>query len=160
MGPEELVNLSLQQEVEIEPFTTIAPKSFLTFYFRGCSPLRSCRVPLYFALHLRSLALCSIVHPPYVSKEFITDLVRRERIESSFVELPDFFFEHISLFMTDEIESIVCELRSIRNGKIRKGLSSLDGKALYVTGLTRWEFNEFREMIRGPMAFGKKFEED
>jgi len=158
MPPEELINLSLQYEVEIESFTKIPPATLLTLTFNGSSPLRIARLPLYLALHLQSLNLCSVVHPPYVSRSFIDSLVQRERTEQSFVELPEFFFEHSSLFMSDEIESGVCELRALRSGKIRKGLGGLDGKALYVTGLSRWEFNEFRGMITGPIAFGQYLE--
>lgn len=159
MTPEELVNLSLQYEVEIESFTTIPPKKLLSFDFKGCTPLKTCRVPLYLALHLQSLNLCSVIPPQYISREYIEGIIQKEKTEPSFVELPEYFFEHCTIFMNDEVESAVCELRSVRSGKIRKGLSNLDGKALYITGLSKWEFNQFKEIIRGPMIFGKKIEE-
>ncbi|ELA42291.1 uncharacterized protein VICG_00691 [Vittaforma corneae ATCC 50505] len=159
MTPEELINLSLQYEAEIEAFTTIPAKRLLTFDFKGCSPLKTCRIPLYLALHLQSLNLCSIIPPQYISKEYVENIIQKEKTETNFVELPEYFFEHSTLFMNDEIESAICELRSIRNSKIRKGLSNLDGKALYITGLSKWEFNQFKDIIRKPMVFGKKIEE-
>lgn len=160
MTPEELTNLSLQFQVEIEPFTTIPPIKLLTFDFKGCMPLKTSRVPLYLALHLKSSNLCEIIPPRYVSKEFIKEVIEREKTNSNFVELPEYFFEHNKLFMNEDIESLICDLRSIRNEKIRKGLSSLDGKALYITGLSKWEYNEYKEIIRRPMIVGKMIEEE
>lgn len=155
MSPEELINLSLQYEVEIESFSKIPPAVLLTFSFKGSNPLGTARVPLYLAFHLQSLLLCSIIRPRYISKNFIASLIQREKTEANFVELPEFFFEHTALFMSNDIESAVYELRTLRSAKIRKGLNSLDGKALYVTGLSRWEFNEFKKIIVAPMVFGR-----
>lgn len=159
MSPEELVNLSLSYEIEIEPFTSIPPKKLLTFDFKGCSPLRSSRVPLFLALHFRSLNLCAIKMPKYLTIEFLDVLIEKEKEEQSFSDIPEFFFEHTYLFMCNEIESRVCVLKSIRMAKIWKGLTALDGKALYVNGLSRWEFNEFKEIIQSSMAVGRDIRE-
>lgn len=155
MTPEELVNLSLNYEVDIEPFTHIPPKKLITFDFKGCVPLKLSRVPMYLALHLKSLNLCTIQIPKYFSTEFIDLLIDKEKSDSSFCDIPEFFFEHAYLFMSSEIESRVCELKSIRMAKIWKGLSAIDGKALYVNGLTRWEFNEFERIIKGSIKMGR-----
>lgn len=156
MSPEELINLSLNYEVEIEPFTHIPPKRLITFDFKGCIPLKLSRVPLFLALHLRSLNLCSIQKPKYLTVDFIDGLIDKEKSDQSFTDIPEFFFEHSYLFMSSEIESKVCELKSIRMTKIWKGLNAIDGKALYVNGLTRWEFNEFQEIIKKSIQLGRE----
>ena len=156
MTPEELVNLSLNYEVEIEPFTQIPPKILLTFDFKGCIPLKLSRIPLYLALHFKSLNLCSIQTPKYLSPDFIDVLIDKEKSDQSFTDIPEFFFEHSYLFMNSDIESKICELKSLRMTKIWKGLSSIDGKALYVNGLTRWEFNEFQEIIKKSIKLGRE----
>lgn len=158
MTPEELINLSLQYEVEIEASTTVAPMELLTFSFKGCSPLKVTRAPLFLALHLRSLNFCSIKTPPYLTKEFLESLIEKERVETNFVEVPEFIFEHAHFFTSGDMESSLCELRAIRMNKIWKGLGSMDGRALYINGMTRWEFNEFRDIILGTMRLGKTIE--
>lgn len=156
MTPEELVNLSLNNDVEIEPFTSIPPKKLLTFDFKGCTPLKSARIPLYFALHLKSLNLCAIKTPKYLTADFLDVLIDKEKSSQSFSDIPEFFFEHAYLFMNNEIESRICVLKSLRMAKVWKGLTALDGKALYVNGLSRWEFNEFKEIIQSSMRMGRE----
>lgn len=158
MTPEELINLALQSEVEIEPYSHISEQKLLTMDFKTCLPLKSCRIPLYIARHLKALNLCSIQTPSYLSKEFVETLVQKEKLETGFVEIPEFFFEHAFLFKDSEIEHLLCELRCLRTGKAWKGLANLDGKALYVNGLTKWEFNELKDMIKDSMILAKKIE--
>ncbi|KAM0680759.1 DNA replication protein psf2 [Glugoides intestinalis] len=158
MTPEELINLALQSEVEIEPYYHIAEQKLLTMDFKACLPLKSCRIPLYLALHLRALNLCSIQTPSYLLKEFIETLVQKEKTETGFLDIPEFFFEHAIIFKNSETEHLLCELRCLRTGKAWKGLENLDGKALYVNGLTKWEFNELKDMIKGSMILAKKIE--
>lgn len=158
MTPEELINLSLQQEVEVEGLATIKPLEMLTLNFKGCSPLRVTRVPLFLALHLRSLNFCSIRTPQYLTKEFLKSLVEKEKREANFVEIPEFTFEHAHFFTDSCMESALCELKAVRMGKIWRGLASMDGRALYINGMTRWEFNEFRDIILESMKLGKMIE--
>jgi hypothetical protein len=47
-------------------------------------------------------------------------------------------------------------LKYARIKKIWQGLVALDGKALYVNGLSRWEFNEFKEFINNSMKVGRE----
>lgn len=160
MSPEELVNLSLHYEVEIEAHTTIHPKDLLTFSFRGCAPLKISRVPLYVALHLRSLNLCTIRTLYCLTKDFLSSLIEKEKSEANFVELPDCLFELGHFFSNHEVESSLCELKRIRRIKIWKGLKNLDGKAICINGMTKWEFNELKDFIIDSMEFGKRIETD
>lgn len=160
MTPQELLNISLQYEVDIECLASIPPIKLITFKFPGCTPLTSIRIPLYLALHLKSLNLCTIIQPSYLSREYIEGILQKEKNEVSFTEIPEFFFEHSYVFMNNEIESLVCELRCIRMNKIWKGLGTMDGKALYINGLSKWEFNEFKEIIKRAMKTGKEILQD
>ena len=87
-------------------------------------------------------------------------LIEKEKRDSNFIELPDYFFELLHYFKTHEIESLLCELKRIRRNKVWQGLRILDGRGLCINGITRWEFNEFREFILGSLEFGKKIEGD
>jgi GINS complex protein len=158
MTPEELINLSLQQEVEIEAHTSIPKTTLITYDFPGCHPLKVSRIPLYIALHLKSSNSCTIRMPVYLSKEFLSSLIEKEQRDRQFVEVPEYLFEHAYLFMSNEIESLICELKRIRQNKIWKGLKDMDGKALYINGLTKWEFNEVKEAITSAMRIGKTIE--
>lgn len=158
MSPEELLNLSLQSEVEIEAHTKIEPKSMLSFNFKGLNPLKVTSVPLYIALHFKQLNYCTIRTPYYLNKEFLTKLIEKEKNETSFVEIPEFLFEHAHYFKNNEIESCICELKVIRRNKMWKGMSKLDGKAIYITGISRWEFNEYKEYILKVLKFGNSLE--
>lgn len=159
MLPTELINLALQHEVEIEPSTVVPPFNLLTYSFRGCKPLSLTTVPLYIALHLRNFNFCTIRTPLYLSREFLASLIQKENSVDNFVEVPEYLFEHARIFMSDEIESLVADLRRIRMGKIWKGFRDMDGKALYISGLTKWEFNELKPVIVEAMKMGKRMEQ-
>lgn len=152
MTPEELLTISMYDEVDIESNTILPPIDMLSFSFKGYQPLQIAKIPLYIALHLRSMNSCVIRTPLYLEKDFIENVVEREKKEEGFVELPEYLFEHAYIF---EVESSLSELKQLRLLKILKGLNSLDGKALCINGLTKWEFNEIRESITEAMRIGK-----
>ena len=141
--------------MEIEAHTAIPPIQLVTCSFAGCRPLAVSPAPLYLALHLRSANLCAIRPLPYLAKDALEGLIEKEKASQAFTELPDFFFEHAYIFMDGSIESSVCELKQIRQDKIWRGLRDMDGKALYINGLTRWEFNEMKGVITEAMRLGK-----
>lgn len=156
MTPEELINISLEDEVEIEPNTTIPAMKLITCKFEEAKPLGIYRYPFYIALHLQNSNYCKIRMPKYLSKEFLEDLIDKEERSINFVEVPEFIFEHAYFFMNDTIEPLIGKLKQLRLNKIWKGLKELDGKALFINGLTRWEFNEVKPMITEAMVIGKK----
>lgn len=158
MAPEELINLSLEQEVAIESHTVIPAIQFETYSFPGGRPLLISQVPLYMALHMRNSNCCTIRVPSYLSREFLDDLIEKERGSQVFVDVPEFLFEHAHLFMSDGIEASISELKRLRLAKIWRGLRDMDGKALYINGLTRWEFNEVKNVITDAMRLGKRIE--
>lgn len=160
MSPEELLNLSLQYEVEIEAHTVIEPCQLRTFHFLGFLPLKTYRLPLYVALHLKSLNLCTIRTLPYLKKDYIINLIEKEKKDSNFTEVPEFLFEHSYYFMNYEIESSICELKRLRMNKIWKGLSALDGKAICINGLTKWEFNQYKKFLTESFKFGKMIDSE
>lgn len=96
--------------------------------------------------------------PGYLTRDFLDRLVEKEKESQSFVEVPEFLFEHGHIFMNDEIESRISELKRLRQGKVWQGLKDMDGKALYINGLTRWEFNEVKRVIVDAMRMGKEME--
>ncbi|KAI4291068.1 GINS complex subunit 2 [Pancytospora philotis] len=159
MSPEELINLALQYEVEVEAHSVVPAASFYSVAFRGLHPLTTASLPLYMALHLRSAGLCSIKTPQYLTKDFLEQLVERERTSQAFVDVPEFLFEHAHVFMHNDIEPAIAELKQLRLEKIWQGLKDIDGKALYINGLTKWEFNEMRTVIVSAMELGKRVEQ-
>jgi len=158
MSPEELINISLQQEVEIEPHTHIPAHTFLTFALEECNPLIITRLPLFAAIYLQKSNQCIIRTPPYLSPACIKGIIEKELEGDAFVELPEYFYEHASLFSSNEIDPMVLELRRTRQKKIWMGLNDMDGKALKINNLTRWEFNEIKDVIIGGMEMGKEIE--
>lgn len=158
MRPEDLINLSLQQEVEIESHTIVPTIQLHTYSFRGCRPLMISMAPLYLALHLRNSNCCSIKTPAYLMRDFLDNLIVREKESQNFIEVPEFLFEHAYIFMNNDIESAISELKRIRLAKIWRGLKDMDGKALYINGLTKWEFNEVRPVVLDAMRIGREIE--
>lgn len=156
MTPEELINLSLEDEVEIEPSTKIPSIYLHTFRCSEIKPLSICRLPLYIALHLKNSNFCTIRIPKYLSKEFLENLIEQEEVNSNFTDLPEFIYEHSYLFMNETIEPLIAKLKRLRLVKIWKGLKEMDGKSLYINGLSRWEFNEVKPIITEAMIIGKK----
>ncbi|KAI5179531.1 GINS complex subunit 2 [Pancytospora epiphaga] len=160
MTPKELINLSLQHEVEIEAHTTIPPIQLISYDFPGCRPLSISSVPLYMALHLRNSNYCTIRPLAYLAKNMLESIIERENASKAFIELPDFFFEHAYIFMDSTIEASISELKQIRRDKVWKGLKDMDGRALYINGLTRWEFSEMRSVIIEAMKLGRKVDSE
>ena len=158
MTPTELLNLSLQYEVDVESHTHLGAQRLISFDFKGLNPLKITKMPLYLALQLQSLNLCTIKKLYYLRKDFLQNLIDKETQESNFVELPEFLFEHAYYFKDNEIESKICELKNLRMSKMWKGLANIDGKALNITGLTKWEYNEYKEYILSVIKTGKDIE--
>lgn len=160
MKPEEMINLALQEEIEVEVLKEIPRIELFGCAIGGSKELQLSRMPLYIALHLQGMGYCSVKVPVYLAKEFVSDLLEREQASKSFIELPMHFFEMARLLMPNGIDGEILELKRIRQSKIWQGLSSLDGRALCINGLTRWEFNECRDVILGAMKTGHMIEKD
>lgn len=158
MKPEEMINIALQEEVEVEPQREIPKIELVDGVIENGTPLRVARMPLYIALHLQSAGYCLIKRPRYLTREFVTEILEQEKINKNFLEIPPFFFEVARLLMPNGIDGEILELKRIRQSKIWQGLAAIDGKALCINGLTRWEFNEAREAILRAMSVGHMIE--
>ncbi|EED43008.1 hypothetical protein EBI_27590, partial [Enterocytozoon bieneusi H348] len=77
---------------------------------------------------------------------YIENFIEKEiEMPDSFCELPEYFFEIAKILKICESE--IEKLKEVRRAKIWKGLRELDGKAIYVKNLTRWEFNQIKGFI-------------
>ncbi|KAI5149075.1 GINS complex subunit 2 [Enteropsectra breve] len=158
MKPDELIFLSMQEDIEVEPTATLPPENFITFEFPGINLFRLAHIPLWAALHLRELGYCTIRTPEYLSPEYLERITAKEKAQDDFVELPEFIFEHAHLLKNTSIEYLIDELRRLRHQKLWDGIKQMDGLALFINGLTLWEFNEFRPIILDAMSIGKRIE--
>ncbi|EED41482.1 hypothetical protein EBI_27050, partial [Enterocytozoon bieneusi H348] len=101
-------------------------------------------MPLYMAVHLQKRNLLRIVPPREYA--YIENFIEKEiEMPDSFCELPEYFFEIAKILKICESE--IEKLKEVRRAKIWKGLRELDGKAIYVKNLTRWEFNQIKGFI-------------
>lgn len=88
---EELEFISEETLIDIIPKITIPRLHFITGTIGPITPNIQTSVPLWFALKLRKAGKCSIVIPEYLRAESLQQTLQREKQESTFVALPDYY---------------------------------------------------------------------
>lgn len=144
-SPDEMINLALETYIEVESLINLKTdnEDLITTSF-NLETDRTTTMPLYMAIHLQKRNLVRIVPPR--EYEYIEKFIEKEiEMPDSFCELPEYFFEIAKILKIHE--SDIEKLKEVRQSKIWKGFRELDGKAIYVKNLTRWEFNQIKGFI-------------
>lgn len=144
-SPDEMINLALETYVEVESLINLeaGDGDLITTTF-NLEANKIVTMPLYMAVHLQKRNLLRIVPPREYA--YIENFIEKEiEMPDSFCELPEYFFEIAKILKICESE--IEKLKEVRRAKIWKGLRELDGKAIYVKNLTRWEFNQIKGFI-------------
>ncbi|KAL6121973.1 hypothetical protein NUSPORA_01025 [Nucleospora cyclopteri] len=173
LDPDELINLAMESLIDVEGLTTIRNIEKAPFIadFPGINPLRRSKIPLFIAIHLQNCNKCKIIIPMEYSRESLIKMIEIEKeFPFEFGELPDQFFELAYILKISEnaiepdlndtqesssISSLIEKLKHIRLNKIWDGLKEMDGKAIFIGNLTRWEFNQVKVYFTGSMKEAK-----
>ena len=99
-----------------------------------------CEVPFYLALELHKINRCQIELPDYLNIDFLQTLYEEEKenvVELS--PLPNHFFEHTKIFLTNklitkkvnEISSLIDQIEKMRYIKICRKLKTLNNQLVF-----------------------------
>lgn len=118
-------------------------------------------MPLWLAIRLRKGDHCRLLTPSWLSKEYLMDVLRKERENlDDFQELPFHYVEIASMIIdscSDDLPDcghcrlLVQEIREQRNSKILNGLPTLDGNPLKLNNVGQMELNEIRPFLLGAL---------
>ncbi|CAK9438420.1 uncharacterized protein LODBEIA_P26440 [Lodderomyces beijingensis] len=116
------------------------------------------KVPLWVALILKGQDKCNIVPPKWLTVSFLKSKYDDEiRKPGQFSELPWNWLELSKILLThasndladssDDLRSVLQDLREIRLIKSRKGLKELNESNIQLNGLSLMEINEMRPFV-------------
>ena len=158
LTPKEYHFMALSTEIEVQTLTDI-PELNLISNFHG--PLQQntiSKIPLFVALELQSKQYVKILIPYYLSHDFIINALEKEKEDvDAFQKVHPHFFELLHI-MKDTIRAdnpstsnLANELREVRLGKLKVGMSGMDGKAVVLDNLTQYEFSHINLYVKETM---------
>ncbi|EDK43594.1 conserved hypothetical protein [Lodderomyces elongisporus NRRL YB-4239] len=120
--------------------------------------MRREKVPLWVALILKAQDKCNIVPPKWFNVHYLKEKYDEEiRRPGQFSNLPWNWLELSKIMLdkasddladsTDELRSLIQDLREIRLVKSRKGLKELNESNIQLNGLSLMEINEMRPFV-------------
>ncbi|OAJ37879.1 hypothetical protein BDEG_21851 [Batrachochytrium dendrobatidis JEL423] len=104
-------------------------------------PLFRTSVPLWLALAFKSKDKCTIVPPEWMDPTSLQDMMTQEKMHAEFSALPFHYIEIATALLesasddiphAEFIRQVFCDLKEIRETKIRAGMGALDGQYLQV----------------------------
>lgn len=113
------------------------------------------------AIRLRKGDHCRLLVPSWLSKDYLSLVLKRERENlDDFQELPFHYIEIASMIMEScsgdlpdcsQCRLLIQEIREQRNSKILNGLPTLDGNPLKLNNVGQMELNEIRPFLLGTL---------
>ncbi|KAG0138990.1 hypothetical protein CROQUDRAFT_667073 [Cronartium quercuum f. sp. fusiforme G11] len=153
--PSEQVFLTIQSDkIHFIPNFTMSRFRSLDGTFIGpFTPLKPIELPLWCAIQCKKKRKGKIVCPEWIKVESLEDSYKREISDPAFSDLP-FHWLELSKLLIDiasddipslpQVRSFLKALREVRQTKLRKGLTNLDGLHLETPHLSSLELNELR----------------
>ncbi|OWY98286.1 DNA replication complex GINS protein PSF2 [Phytophthora megakarya] len=125
-------------------------------------------VPLWLAIMLKQLNKCRILAPSWLSVEYLTSRLEREKASEAFEELPFHYLEIASLLLKnapedldqgEHLRSLLEDLQNVRQDKIRNGLAKIAGDvqgggtalAIQMNNISALEISSVREFMLGSL---------
>ncbi|KAI5955832.1 PSF2 [Candida jiufengensis] len=158
LTPTEISFLAENELITILPRYSMKKIDLIGTRIPNLRAMRREKVPLWVALILKNQDKCNIVPPKWLNiaylKEKYDDEVRKP---TQFSDLPWNWLEMSKIILTkasddlqdstDEIRSIIQDLREVRLIKSRKGLKELNESNIQLNGLSLMEINEIRPFV-------------
>ncbi|ELQ74464.1 hypothetical protein THOM_2611 [Trachipleistophora hominis] len=165
MSPDELKLLAYHQEIEIHPSTNLPTLHLLETDYGPLSPHISAKVPIHTALFLHNTNLCKIPLPFFLSLDYLRAVKQAEKQHvNEYSPIYPYIFEVYDDLLrcvdgrVEEIRMVISEIKDIRMEKSRRGLVSIDGRALNLNNLTVYEYEQLKSMILDGMEMALKME--
>ncbi|KAK7060396.1 DNA replication protein psf2 [Paramarasmius palmivorus] len=151
--PPELELIASQQLIEIIPLIAMEKTAFISGAYGPLRPPMKAEVPLWMAANLKLKKKCHIIAPKWLNVEFLQNRLQEETQNQSFSPMPFRFAEIAKILLdvapddienTDQIRSLLKDLREARQAKSREGLAVLDRGETSMPNLCAMEINEIR----------------
>eukprot|EP00644_Phytophthora_capsici_P001806 jgi/Phyca11/108203/e_gw1.14.710.1 len=143
--------------------------NFISGNFGPFQPGITTHVPLWLAIMLKQLNKCRILAPSWLSVEYLTTRLEREKSSEVFEELPFHYLEVASLLFKnapedldqgEHLRSLLEDLQNLRQDKIRNGLANIasdvqgggTARAIQMNNISALEINSVREFMLGKGA--------
>ncbi|CAI5719936.1 unnamed protein product [Hyaloperonospora brassicae] len=142
--------------------------NFISGDFGPFQPGITTHVPLWLAIMLKQLNKCRILAPSWLSVDYLTSQLQREKTSEVFEELPFHYLEIASLLLknapedldrSEHVRLLLEDLQNVRQDKIRKGLAKIasdvqGGETAFViqmNNISAMEINSVREFMLGSL---------
>ncbi|KAG6620873.1 DNA replication complex GINS protein PSF2 [Phytophthora cinnamomi] len=142
--------------------------NFISGDFGPFQPGITTYVPLWLAIMLKQLNKCRILAPSWLSVDYLTSRLEREKSNEAFEELPFHYLEVASLLLKnapedldqgEHMRSLLEDLQNVRQDKIRNGLSKIAGdvqsggtaSVIHMNNISALEINSVREFMLGSL---------
>ncbi|EEY56943.1 DNA replication complex GINS protein PSF2, putative [Phytophthora infestans T30-4] len=140
--------------------------NFIGGNFGPFQPGITTHVPLWLAIMLKQLNKCRILPPSWLSVDYLTSQLEREKKSEVFEELPFHYLEVASLLLKnapddldqgEHLRSLLEDLQNVRQDKIRNGLTKIatdvqgggTALAIQMNNISALEINSMREFMLG-----------
>jgi|SRR5690606_4956580 len=127
-----------------------------------------CTVPLWFAIRLRKRGECVIQQPKWLTQEYLVDMLKKEKSQEQFQELPFRYIEMGLLLLNvaskdfqkaREVKTLLEDIMSIRELKVKNSLPKTTTSAMDTTGMSLMEQNKNRLFLTGALSMLYKLKE-
>ncbi|ETN12745.1 hypothetical protein F442_04523 [Phytophthora nicotianae P10297] len=142
--------------------------NFIGGNFGPFQPGITTHVPLWLAIMLKQLNKCLILPPSWLSVDYLTSRLEREKTSEVFEELPFHYLEVASLLLKnapedldqgEHLRSLLEDLQNVRQDKIRNGLTKIatdvqgggTAFAIQMNNISALEINSMREFMIGSL---------
>ncbi|KAI9205443.1 GINS complex, PSF2 component [Polychytrium aggregatum] len=163
--PDEVVFMAENESVTIVPSVPMPQLQLISGFYGPFRPPTQAEVPLWLAISLKKKDKCSIRPPAWLAIEHLQNKLEQERNHDDFSDLPFHHLEMAHLLLesaSDDIEkpdtvrTLLKDIREVRQGKSRKGLSELNPQYLQINNLGLMEINEIRPFFAGAFNVVRK----
>lgn len=127
-----------------------------------------CSVPLWFAIRLRKRGECLIKQPQWLTQEYLSEVLKKEKSGEQFQELPFRYIEMGLLLLhfaskdfqkAREVKTLLEDLMNIREMKVKNSLPKSITSAMDTTGMSLMELNKNRLFLTNALYMLYKMKE-
>ncbi|KAG8932205.1 DNA replication protein psf2 [Tulasnella sp. 417] len=151
--PQELEFIAGYDMIEIMPSVQTDRIRVLSGTYGPLDALKTTKVPLWMALHLKARKKCRIIPPAWLTVDYLQDRLSEETSDKAFSLLPFRYAEIAKLLLdsaaediesADKIRLILKDIHEARQAKSREGLHQVNDVNVRVRNICALELNDIR----------------